>query len=106
MAKEFAKQFYGSKAWKDVREYMLTKSYYCCEICVRSRNKLIVHHKIYLTPDNINDTNITLNTDNLQVVCKACHDNIHDYCNRKTSAPVCIFDKDGNVIGKRSDDND
>lgn len=37
----------------------------------------IVHHKIWLTPDNIHDTSITLNWDNLMLVCQDCHNKIH-----------------------------
>ena len=32
-----------------------------------------VHHKIRLTPENINDPTIALNHDNLVALCKACH---------------------------------
>ena len=35
---------------------------------------LEVHHKIPLTPENVRDTNITLNWDNLELLCKSCHD--------------------------------
>ena len=33
-----------------------------------------MHHKIPLTPENVRDTNITLNWDNLELLCKSCHD--------------------------------
>lgn len=36
-----------------------------------------VHHKIHLTPDNINDPEITLNYDNLMLLCRDCHAAIH-----------------------------
>jgi 5-methylcytosine-specific restriction endonuclease McrA len=32
-----------------------------------------VHHKIRLTPENINDPAIALNWDNLELLCKNCH---------------------------------
>ena len=38
-----------------------------------------MHHIEELTPFNINDPNITLNFDNLEYVCKVCHDNEHDF---------------------------
>lgn len=37
----------------------------------------IVHHVIELTPENINDENITLNYSNLELVCRNCHKEIH-----------------------------
>lgn len=32
-----------------------------------------VHHKIVLTPENINDPTVTLNWDNLVLLCDKCH---------------------------------
>lgn len=37
----------------------------------------IVHHKIELTPENIHDPDITLNFDNLQLLCRDCHAAVH-----------------------------
>ena len=37
----------------------------------------IVHHKIELTPDNIHNPDITLNFDNLQLLCRDCHAAVH-----------------------------
>ena len=36
-----------------------------------------VHHKIRLTPENITDPSIALNWDNLELLCKACHQEEH-----------------------------
>ena len=38
----------------------------------------IVHHKIHLTPNNVNNPAVTLNWDNLQLVCRDCHAEIHE----------------------------
>lgn len=38
----------------------------------------LVHHKIWLTADNINDPDITLNWNNLMCVCRDCHAKIHE----------------------------
>ena len=35
---------------------------------------LEVHHKIPITPENVNNPQITLNWDNLELLCKTCHD--------------------------------
>ena len=37
----------------------------------------IVHHKIHLTPDNINNPAVSLNWDNLELVCRSCHMKLH-----------------------------
>lgn len=36
-----------------------------------------VHHIKFLTPENINDPNITLNYDNLVALCRECHRKRH-----------------------------
>ena len=63
MAKEFAKAFYNSKRWKDCRRAYIAKRIAIdggmCETCHEVPG-YIVHHKIELTPDNINDPDIAL----------------------------------------------
>lgn len=81
MAKEFAKQFYSSKQWQNARESYAKEQRYLCENCLR--NGLIsageiVHHKTELTPENINDPDITLNPDNLEMLCRRCHSAVHN----------------------------
>ena len=71
MAKEWARKFYNSKAWKDMRAYVLHRDLYTCPCGARATE---VHHIIELTPENINDPNIALNPENLQSLCHECHD--------------------------------
>lgn len=52
-----------------------------------------VHHKIPLTPNNINDVNVTLNPENLIYLCKECHNKEHDRFQKKASQ----FDSNGNL---------
>lgn len=76
MAKDFAKQFYKSKQWKKCRASYIAKRQSIdggmCETCHQEIGK-IVHHKIWLSPENITDTSITLNHENLKYECQACH---------------------------------
>lgn len=51
-----------------------------CEICHGDLG-CIVHHKITLTADNINDPEISLNRANLQHVCHDCHNRIDNLGN-------------------------
>lgn len=86
MAKEFAASFYNSPAWKQTREAYKRSVGGLCEICWANglvRAGEIVHHKIELTPDNINDINIALGFDNLQLVCRECHAKAHDRRQRR-----------------------
>ena len=71
MAKDFSKSFYNSARWRKCRESYIRKVHSICERC--GEPGLILHHKILLTPDNINDDSITLNHDNLEYVCLLCH---------------------------------
>ena len=86
MAKEFAKQFYHSQAWVQLRNLYAQKRHYLCEDCLAKgeyRHGDIVHHVIELTPDNIHDNSVTLNENNLRLVCRSCHKRIHDGDNNK-----------------------
>lgn len=84
--KDYAVRFYSSKAWKKTRMAYAKSKRNLCEICLAKglyKPGEIVHHKIHLSPDNINDPTVTLNWDNLQLVCRDCHADIHDYDRRK-----------------------
>lgn len=79
LAKEFSKKFYKSKAWQKCRDGYIASVNGLCEECLKE-NKItpgyIVHHKVELTPDNINNPDITLNWDNLEYCCQDCHNKI------------------------------
>lgn len=94
MAKEYAKEFYESKAWKKCRKGFMQSKHYICEKCGDSA--YIVHHKKHITPMNINDQNIILNWNNLQALCLECHNKEH------MTGKACIdevsFDENGDLI--------
>lgn len=75
MAKDFAKSFYNSRQWKKCRQYIFNKYHGLCAKCGEPGK--IVHHKTYLTPYNIDNPDVTLNEDNLVLLCKDCHEKIH-----------------------------
>ena len=97
MAKDFSRKFYKTKAWKRTREAYYKQSGGLCEICL-SQGKIvpgeIVHHKVELTPNNINNPAVTLSFDNLQLVCRECHAKLHE--NRRRY----YIDDNGNCITK------
>ena len=79
--REYAKGFYSSNAWKECRKAYRKSVGGLCERCYAKgivKAGEIVHHKIYLTPDNLNDPSISLNWDNLELVCRDCHAQEHD----------------------------
>lgn len=81
MAREFARKFYGSRAWKECRASYILSVNGLCERCLANGKYVAgeeVHHKIYLTPENINDPYITLNWENLELLCATCHSKEHN----------------------------
>lgn len=76
MAREFAKAFYATQVWRDTREAYKKSKGGLCERCLRKgliRPAEMVHHKVYITEENINDPRVVLNWDNLEALCNECH---------------------------------
>ena len=76
MSNSFARAFYMSAPWvKCARAYKASKGG-LCERCW-SKGLIVpgeeVHHKIRLTPDNLSNYEISLNWENLELLCKNCH---------------------------------
>ncbi|BFK26971.1 MAG: HNH endonuclease [Blautia producta] len=104
MAKEYAKAFYNSDAWKKTRAAYYKHCGGICERCMREFKEgkrsledvkpvKIIHHKKHITPKNINDPRITLSFDNLEGVCDDHHNKEH-----KAKVKRYRFDKQGNII--------
>ena len=81
MAKAFARKFYSSKAWQSCRNEYMKRAHHLCENCLRKgiyKPAEIVHHVIELDPVTIERPEIALNFDNLEAVCRECHNEYHD----------------------------
>lgn len=109
MPKPFAREFYNSVRWKRCREDYKAYRNYLCERCLLE-GKLtpgeIVHHKIHLTPGNIDDDSIALNFENLELLCRDHHmkehnDEINSSRRRQVDRPYDI-DADGKIIIKEN----
>ena len=76
MAKEYAKQFYSSKAWQKCRAAYIAERIMIdgglCEKC-REQPGEELHHIKHITLNNITDSDIALNANNLMWLCKDCH---------------------------------
>ena len=104
MAREFAISFYNSKAWKKCREAYKQSVNGLCERCLVNGKYVPgdeVHHKIYLTPENINNPDVTLNWDNLILLCASCHSKEHNDKFSPLREDV-MFDENGDLV--RRDD--
>jgi 5-methylcytosine-specific restriction endonuclease McrA len=71
MARDFAQQFYRSKAWRQTREHALRRDLFTCRDCGGRATE--VHHVRELSPDNIDNPAIALGLDNLESLCHNCH---------------------------------
>ncbi|URZ06478.1 HNH endonuclease [Clostridium felsineum] len=77
--------FYASSKWRSLRFNLImersnSKGIVICEKCKKPILKPIDvhgHHKIELTPENVNDYSISLNPDNIELICHECHDKEH-----------------------------
>ena len=101
MAQPFAEAFYRGKAWKKCRQSYIKQRVMIdgglCEEC-KERQGYIVHHKIILTAENINDPEISLNHNHLEYQCKPCHDLEEGHGLNKKSLPLLRFDDNGDPI--------
>lgn len=79
------KKFYKSKAWESLIKVLRLErvdndGILRCEYCGKPILKpydCIGHHKIELTPGNVNDSSISLNAENIMLIHFKCHNEIH-----------------------------
>ena len=95
MARAWAYAFYHSKPWRACLEAYGKSKHWLCERCHRPGNT--VHHKRYLTPESINDPNMTMGWWNLELLCEDCHNRQH-HCTIRSTREGFAFDDEGNLI--------
>lgn len=71
--------FYCRKDYLTLAQSCKVKSGGVCARCggVFDISELRAHHTIELTLDNIDDVSVTLNADNIEVLCHDCHNAVH-----------------------------
>lgn len=85
--------FYASEKWQKFRKVIISERGLKCEHCgeiLTRPGELTLHHIIELTPENVHDVNISLNPENIQVVCHDCHNKIHNRFGYKPEKNVYI----------------
>lgn len=95
--KSYAESFYKSRQWQRCRDLCIQRAGGLCERCRKEgviRAAVIAHHKKEITPQNINNPEITLNLDNLEALCMDCHAKVHHRRDKRYR-----IDKDGKVVG-------
>lgn len=106
VAQGWATAFYHSPAWLKNRANYLKRPLDTplgtippgmCERCFEMGELVpakVVHHKVHLTPANIDDPHVALNYDNFQRLCQDCHAFVHS---DRTESRV-TFDENGNIV--------
>lgn len=106
MAQDWAVAFYHSPAWLRNRKAYMGMPVdtpfgivppNMCERCYElgeMKPAKVVHHKIHLTPKNIDDPRVSLSFDNFQRLCQDCHAIVHSHGERTR----VTFDASGNVV--------
>lgn len=108
MAKDFSDWFYHTDEWKHTRAAYISFVGGMCERCMKEyregTRKLndvqpirIVHHKKYLTPENISDPKVRSSFDNLEGLCEDHHNKEH-----KARPKRYTFDKNGRPIVQKN----
>ena len=87
--------------WRKCRDAYMRMGRGLCEPCFKKgiwTRAEIVHHKIHITPENLDDPSVTLNFDNLERVCRKCHAKEHPEIYGEILEPRVGFDDEGNVV--------
>ena len=93
------KAFYHSAAWQKCRSEYIASVGGLCERCQSKgivRPGRIVHHKTYISLENITDPTILLDSKNLEYLCQTCHNEEHFEQNNRRY----FIDEDGRVVAK------
>lgn len=85
--------FYKSDAWQLARATKIISVDGKCERCGKLGKE--VHHIKKLTIENYKDVSISLNQENLELLCKDCHNKEHGRFLKQQSQ---TFDEDGNLV--------
>lgn len=91
--------FYRSKEWERFREIVIAKrvqddGFVHDEITgdpIVKKYDMIIHHKIELTEENVNDLDISLNEDNVQIVTHRTHNDLHNRFGRNTRGVYLVY---------------
>ena len=86
--------FYKSDTWMVAREIKIRSVNGFCERCGAIGQE--VHHKKRLSVENVNDASLSVNQDNLELLCKDCHNKEHKRFSIETR-----FDAEGNLLNTK-----
>ncbi len=85
--------FYKSDVWKLAREIKIMNMNGRCERC--GGIGVEVHHIQRLNVDNVKDASVSINPENLELLCRECHNKEHKRFSKEKQ-----FDEEGNLISR------
>ena len=91
--------FYHSREWRNFvnvvkLERVDSEGNIICEHCgkpIVNKYDCIGHHKIFLTEENVNDSSISFNPDNIALVHHRCHNKIHNKLGYKKKEIYLVY---------------
>lgn len=87
------RRFYRSDHWKIARAMKIAIVGGRCEKCGAIGTE--AHHIIHLTPENVTDPEVSLNQENLMLLCNECHNKEHG---RFEGSREYAFDENGALL--------
>lgn len=90
--------FYNSPAWRTFSARIRAERFHLCELC-GAPNSSEVHHLVHIKRDNIADPAVTLNADNVMLLCRHCHYAVHERGKHRVRRSQ--FDALGNIAEVR-----
>lgn len=95
MSQGFAKTLYASREWIELRRNLIIERGPVCQECgtvMVDTSKLIGHHTVTLTPQNVTDPKVTLNPALIRLVCHDCHNKQpHHFCRSKQRSVYLVY---------------
>lgn len=104
--RHISQPFYKSKAWRKCRAGYIKSVGGLCERCLKSgiiKSGYIVHHKVYLTEENISDASVSLSWNNLEYLCFNHHQQEHFKVECEVEKDL-MFDETGNLVQRSNFD--
>ena len=93
------KEFYHSQEWRRARDAYIRRRIALdggmCEVCHDAPGR-IVHHKLWLTDDNVRNIDVSLNFNNFRYECQTCHNREVDPSRRVPGR--CRYGPDGEIL--------
>lgn len=92
--------FYRSDEWRRFRDIVIAErltpdGLTVCECCgrpiVRAYDIILHHCNTFLTEENVNDVQISLNPENIQIVDHSCHNKIHGNYGHKRREVFLVY---------------